>query len=121
MLSNIATCMENYGAGDGSEWGNNIVSRKAVQGPSGRVAYPGNVDYPPAESALVKCQALAEAAYALGKSASFDIWGSEGAEALSLTTLRCMRAGSANKLLPMLFARPLAELCTQKRTSKFRR
>src|SRR5262245_60459580 len=80
MLSNIAACMEHYGAGDGSEWGNNIVSRKAIPGPSGRVAYPGDVDYPPAQAALVKCQALAEAAYALGKYASFDVWGSEGAE-----------------------------------------
>ena len=44
MLRNIATCMENYGEEDGSEWGNNIVSRKAMQGPSGRVAYAGNVD-----------------------------------------------------------------------------
>ena len=80
MLKNIATCMDKYGVGNGSEWGHNIVSTKAVQGPSGRVGYPGHVDRLPLDAALVKCQALAEAAYLQGKNASFDVWGSEGAE-----------------------------------------
>ena len=80
MLNNIATCQDNYGVGGDNEWGNNMVSQKAVMGPSGRVGYPGSVDAPPIEAALKKCQSLADAAIVFGTNATFDIWGSEGGE-----------------------------------------
>lgn len=79
MLENIKTCMEDYGCGDDTEWGNNIISNQAVQGPSGLIGYEGQVDTIPDEQIVQKCKPIAAHAIQLASELS-NIWGSEGGE-----------------------------------------
>lgn len=80
MKSNLKDCANNWGVvAEGNEWSNNILSPRAVQGPTGQIGYPGTVDHPAPEPAASRARALANTVG--GLSANMPVgMGSEGSE-----------------------------------------
>lgn len=77
MIENLKLCIEKFEE-DSDEWELNIISHKAVQGPSGALGYPGTVDAIPNEEALQKCQTIADEACQIAT--NLTVVDSEGSE-----------------------------------------